>query len=158
MILSPHFIQSEFERDGCSMPPEVVPAYTALCVEILEPMRVHFAQPFITTSGYRDKEANKRVTRKDVDSQHIATAERAAVDGFFNTYQEDMRPVFDWLRLESGLPFDQVILEHGKYGDVVHISWSKTPRRMALEGKTFHQSGYTAHAVAPIPPEGSTAV
>lgn len=132
------------------MPDEsVVDAYVQLCVTILEPLREWAGEPFYTTSGYRDKEANKRVTGGDDDSQHIATADRSAVDGYFESHHSNMQGVFEWIRFSS-LPFDQVILEHGKYGDTIHISWSRTPRRMALEGKTFHQSGYEARYVAPI--------
>jgi hypothetical protein len=151
MRLSPNFDRSEFERDGSTMPSEdVVTAYVQLCVAVLEPLHAWAREPFHITSGYRDAAANKRVTGDDKPSQHIATADHCAVDGYFETYHAHGQPVFEWLRMKSNLLFDQLILEHGKYGDTLHISWSKTPRREALEGQTFHRGGYEAKYVAPI--------
>lgn len=151
MQLSPHFQRSEFERDGCVMPNEdVVNAYTRLCVDILEPLREAFNEPFIITSGYRDAMTNARVGGVG-DSQHIATVDHCAVDGYFESYHAHGEVPFRWLAMSSGLTWDQLILEHGKHGDILHISWSKTPRREALEGATFNQSAYTSRYVAPLP-------
>jgi len=51
-----------------------------------------------------------------------------------------MCDVFDWIRLESGLPFDQVILESSQGVDCcVHVSYDSgktAQRRMALVGQT----------------------
>lgn len=153
MNLSPNFRREEFEIDGSPMPNEgVVLAYTLLCIQILEPLRSWAAAPFYVTSGYRSPQINARVGGVSA-SQHMATADHSAVDGYFEAYRKNMRPVFDWLRMSSQLLFDEVILEHGKNGDIVHVSWSKTPRRIALEGATFNQTGYTAHYVAPIQKE-----
>ena len=141
MTLSEHFSLSEFGE----VPPETLPALTRLCESILEPLRVNFAEPFHITSGYRSPEHNARIGGSKA-SQHIYTAEHCAVDGFFASYRKNMRAVFDWLR-DSKLPFDQIILEHGKYGDVIHISWRVFPRRMALEGQTYNASGYKSWSV-----------
>ena len=64
------------------------------------------------------------------------------------------RIIFDWIRLISHLPFDQVILERNKAGldRCVHISYNgalATQRREALEGMTNGQSRYTSVSVNP---------
>jgi len=151
MQLSLHFNSAEFERDRCSMPGGAAMAYRQLCETLLEPLRAEFAEPFVITSGYRSPEINAEIGGAP-SSQHIATAEYCAADGYFVSHRRSMQPVFDWLRMKSGLAFDQLILEHGKYGDVIHISWSRRPRRMALEGATFNQSAYQARYVAPVVP------
>jgi hypothetical protein len=152
--LSPNFAKKEMERDGCVLPNEgIVLAYVRLSEDILEPLRAWANEPFYITSGYRSKKVNARIGGA-VTSQHIATEHHCAVDGYFESHQTMQAP-FDWLRMESGLGFDQVILEHGKYRAVIHISWARTPRRMALEGATFNQTAYQARFVAPEHPEAT---
>lgn len=150
MKLSEHFDRTEFEKDGCVMPDEgVVQSYLALCQFLLEPIRAKFPEPFFIDSGYRDAASNARVGGVK-DSQHVATDKFCACDFYLESYRASMQPVFDWICRDSNLMFDQVILEHGKNGDIIHISYSSTPRRMALEGATFNKSPYTAKFVAPL--------
>jgi zinc D-Ala-D-Ala carboxypeptidase len=149
MKLSEHFERTEFERDGCVIPDEdIVAAYRFLCSELLEPIRTAFPEPFYIDSGYRSLEVNKRIGGV-LGSQHVATGSFAAADFYLESYRSTMQAVFDWIRM-SQLLFDQVILEHGKNGDIIHISWAKKYRRQALEGATFNQSAYTARFSAPI--------
>lgn len=105
-----------------------------LCNEILEPIREHFKCPLIITSGYREAQYNKAIGGTPT-SQHLYNEGDAAVDFFL--VHIPIRKVFDWLRLESGLPFDQVILE-SKNGtpNVIHITINrfKVPRRVAMTG------------------------
>lgn len=153
--LSENFSREEFEIDGSPMPNQgVLEAYTSLCRDILEPLRAWAGEPFHITSGYRSPQVNDRIGGAR-SSQHVATIDECAADGYFASYRKSMLPVFDWVRVVSSLPFDQVILEHGKNGDIIHISWSKSPRRVALEGATFNQTTYTAHYVAPIHKENA---
>ena len=147
MKLSPNFSREEFELDG-AMPEKVVPAYTALCTELLEPIRAKWGAILIT-SGYRSAQANKLAGGVPT-SEHVATPEKCAADWEILTFtvpKSTMRDVFDWLRLESTLVWDQCILEHGDRGDLIHLAWSITPRRQALEGLTANRSGYTQCAV-----------
>lgn len=130
------------------MPEEVVPAYSVLCNQILEPVRGVFPEPFYITSGYRSKEVNQRIGGV-ANSQHVATGDYAAADFYLESYRSSMQPVFDWIRL-SHLLYDQVILEHSKGGDIIHISWAKKWRRQALEGATFNKSAYQARYSVPI--------
>lgn len=149
MKLSPNFDRTEFEKDGCAMPDDgVVQSYIALCL-MLEKIRDQFPEPFYIDSGYRDAAANARVGGVK-DSQHVATDKFCACDFYLESYRASMQPVFDWICRESNLLFDQVILEHGKNGDIIHLSISDKPRRMALEGATFNKSPYTAKFVAPL--------
>lgn len=148
MNLTEHFSCREFERDDCVMPDvEVVAAYRTLCSELLEPIRAYFLEPLYVTSGYRSPEANRRIGGAP-GSQHVATGSHAAADFYLESHRKHGQAVFDYIRM-SQLPFDQVILEHGKYGDIIHISWAKTCRREAFEGATFNQSKYEAKYVAP---------
>ena len=141
--LSPSFSRHEFEVDGTSMPEECVAAYTSLCLNILEPMREHVGQPFIITSGYRDAPDNAK-DHGVADSQHVASATWCAAD-FKIEGMDDLRNLFDWTRLKSGLVIDQEILEHGLAGhDIIHVSWVTNGARLdALEGDTANREPYT---------------
>jgi len=145
MKLTEHFNREEFEHSG-AMPSNVVPAYVNLCAEILEPIREQFETPLTITSGYRSPDHNKEIGGAK-GSQHMATPDFCAAD--FKC-AVDMQVVFDWIRLSSGLPFDQVILEH-EHGDgppaCIHISWAKDYRRVALEGLTHGRSSYVKRDV-----------
>ena len=148
MKLSPHFGSTEFERDGSVLPSEgIVLAYVRLCEDILEPLRTWANEPIYITSGYRSKEINDRIGGA-LTSQHIATAEFCAADVYLENHPTMQAP-FNWLRLDSGLPFDEIIREDGKYRASLHISWARKPRRIAFTGATFNSEPYTAAYVAP---------
>jgi zinc D-Ala-D-Ala carboxypeptidase len=139
--LTAHFDSGEFETDG-PMPPECIPVFLALCEKLLEPLRVHYNEPIIVTSGYRPPEANAEAHGVK-NSQHIATAIYCAADWYLASLRSDMRPCFDVIRSNSQLEYDQLILEHGSNGDIIHSSWSRAfNRREALEGATQNQSAY----------------
>lgn len=137
MNLTEHFVREEFEKDG-PMPDICIGSYRYLCGLILEPIRSHLGIPIRILSGYRSTEANQAAGGVG-NSQHVATDHYCAADWWCPTV--DTRTIFDWIRLSSGLPFDQVILEHGKI-DIIHTSWSTAPRRIALEGATSNRTGY----------------
>jgi hypothetical protein len=79
------------------MPLEAVASYTALSVDILEPIRAHFNEAMIITSGYLIPAANAAANGVP-NSQHMATADYCAADWYVASIQTDMRPVFDWIR------------------------------------------------------------
>lgn len=140
--LSANFSQSEFERES-PLPADCVSSYTMLCSNILEPIRAHIGQPLVITSGYRSPDGNA-VAHGVSNSQHIATKYECAAD-FKVIALHDLRGLFDWIRLKSGLAIDQLILEHQKSGgpDILHVSWVlNLPRLDAREGSTENQSGY----------------
>lgn len=144
MQLSEHFQQSEFERRA-PVPPECIPLLKGFCVSILEPIRAKFGALRVT-SGYRAPDDNK-ATGGVQQSQHIYNAAHCAAD--FQAESHGVFEVFNWIRLESGLQFDQVILEYDKAAPAdssracVHTSYtSGTPRRMALVGNTHGEGAY----------------
>jgi Peptidase M15 len=115
-----------------------------LCESILEPIRQHFNKPLIINSGFRSQEHNNLVGGVPT-SYHLYEADHAAAD--FYVAGESLQAVFDWIRLESGLPFDEVILErdHKTYRDAcVHIQINTNPRRIAKVGETHGTGQYTS--------------
>lgn len=153
-ILSRHFTVGEFIESAtakahgiANIPPESVDKFAAeFCERILEPIRDQWG-PVVTTSGYRCPELNALV-KGVADSDHQWTEDRIAAD--FQTPEADLKEVFDWIRLESGLPFDQVIREKGSGngGDCIHISYRLIPRRVAMVGGTHGSTGYQKVEVA----------
>lgn len=131
MQLSPHFELSEFTRSYLATrlrldntpPDESIGAIQALCLNALEPLRMHFGRPVHINSGYRSPALNRAVGGVR-SSQHIWTAGWAAVDleipGIPN------QDVFDWL--VANVPFDQLIAEFMKTDDPAagwaHLSYS----------------------------------
>ena len=148
--LSEHFDLEEFG----AVPPVCVYPYTKLCEVLLEPLRIHYKQPIIITSGYRSP-AENAAAHGVAHSQHEATAMYCAADFYIPSMQADLRPVFDLIRQSSGLQFDEVILEHGEVGDIIHVSWSRAfNRREALEGETANRSAYVHFDSTPEAPAG----
>ncbi|HXM32286.1 MAG TPA: D-Ala-D-Ala carboxypeptidase family metallohydrolase [Chthoniobacterales bacterium] len=150
--LSENFTRKEFELEG-PMPEECVAAFAFLAENILEPIRAHFGEAMEITSGYRTPEGNADA-HGNAHSEHVATADYCAADWKIASFEPDMRPVFDWIRLSSGLPFHIVTLEHGapesgELREIIHISWNRdAAAREAKEGATHNASGYIDWAVA----------
>jgi hypothetical protein len=153
-ILSRHFTLAEFIESASAKkagianipPPEVDRFASEFCERILEPIRDMWGA-IVITSGYRCPTLNTLVHGVP-DSDHQWTVDRIAAD--FKTPQAPLIKVFDWIRLESGLPFDQVIREKGSGsgGDCIHISYRLIPRRVAMIGGTHNSSGYEKVEVA----------
>lgn len=147
MQLSANFQLSEFTNNG-AIPTECIGFLQGFCSDILEPIRAKFG-PLSITSGYRPPDRNSAVGGVS-NSQHVYTSDHCAAD--FQT-STPMSQVFNWIRLQSHLPFDQVILEFNKNFPTdeskacVHVSYvGGTPRRQALVGNT-HGAGVYTHAV-----------
>lgn len=143
--LSQHFNANELGVDGCAQ--SIIDNAVYLCCVILEPIRQHFNAPINIHDGYRDESHNARVGGK-VASFHLFDGGHAAADFDVNgdkspTYRE----VFEWIRLQSKLPFDKVILEHNATGAdaTVHIQVDRNnpPRRQAFVGGTGNSQQYT---------------
>lgn len=145
--LTENFSLEEFQKDA-PIPPELIPVFKSLCVDLLEPIRAHFGVPIVVTSGYRDAASN--ATAHGVpNSEHVASLERCAAD-FYMGEAVSMRGVFDWIRNNPKLAWGQAILEHGAHFDILHISWELSqPRRQAFEGAVENKSAYVAWDVAP---------
>lgn len=121
------------------MPAACVPTFAVLCVEILEPIREHLQTAIYITSGYRSLEENEAVHGQP-NSEHMATADYCAVDFFCPKVQE----VFAWLTQNPILPYHQLILEKGRLGYVIHISYNrlKPGVRSVLSGATENSEPY----------------
>ncbi len=150
MKLSPHFTLEEFTRTSRKIanvpPPEVVERLRWLCTFILEPIRERFKLPMHITSGYRCVNLNGAVGGAN-NSFHKADEDRAACD--FQIRGVKLERVFHWLRLQSGLLFDTVILERGReerheLDDCIHVQINSAPRRRALVGATHGKGSYTS--------------
>ena len=116
----------------------------ALCQTLLESVRTHFNKPMLIMSGYRSPKHNVLIGGVPT-SYHLYTSDHAAAD--FVVPGTPLADVFDWIRLESHLPFDQVILERAKgrnddVGACIHVQTCTHPRRMALIGETHGQGVY----------------
>lgn len=139
--LTEHFEDHELGVENCDA--RLIENATFLCQQVLEPIRTKFG-PVHIHDGYRDPGHNAAVGGKTA-SFHLFIDGHAAAD-------VDALPavsipaLFDWLRLESGLKFDKVILETNAR-DVpacVHIQIDplKPPRRQAFIGHTGAATHY----------------
>lgn len=145
MQLSPHFTDAELGVVGCEQ--RIIDNAIFLCINILEPIRQHFGRPMNVHDGYRNPDHNTAVGGK-IASFHLFDGGHAAAD--FDVGGDTLptyRQVFDWIRLESKLPFDKVILEHNSVGEdaTVHIQVDRNnqPRREAYVGGTGASQQYT---------------
>jgi len=149
MQLTEHFSKEEFERHG-PVPQESLPLLTVFCQIILEPIRDKWGSLTIT-SGYRPPEQNA-ATGGVKNSYHQYDAEHVAADIMPSLPARPLDLVFDWIRKESGLPFDKVILECDKAtGEpaCIHLQYKDSPRRQAFTGQTHGTGAYTQVAVGP---------
>lgn len=133
--LTAHFEDHELDVEGCDA--RLVENATFLCEKVLEPIREKFG-PVHIHDGYRDPGHNAAVGGKTA-SFHLFIDGHAAAD--IDALPAVTIPaLFDWLRLESGLPFDKVILETNARGvpGCVHIQIDRLnpPRRQAFTGHT----------------------
>ena len=136
MMLSPHFALSEFcvsdtaaRRGIDNTPPgHVIQALERTALG-LEAVRVRLGTaPITITSGYRSLPLNRLIGSRD-SSQHVMGEAADFICPRFGTPAEIVAAVRD-----SGIPFDQLILEYARNGGGwVHMSFTDRPRRMALE-------------------------
>jgi hypothetical protein len=121
--LTPHFADTE---PGLTVlagaDSHVIENVTFLCEKVLEPIHDKFGTVRVHDS-YRDPGHNAQVGGKTA-SFHLCIGGHAAVD--VDAPAVSMQVLFDWLRLESKLPFDKVIFEKNKaeIPACVHISRS----------------------------------
>lgn len=163
IYLSPDFTLEEMVRSAkadelnlSNQPsPEEIENGRRLAVVLLQPTRERFG-PLRVTSGFRCEAFNKEVGGRPYSAHKwncplIGPKQRhcrAAAD--FQPLAATLAEVFDWLRLRSGLPFDQVVLERGRqarheYDDTIHLAWtSGRPRRQAFVGQTYNRGPYLA--------------
>lgn len=133
MNLSPHFTLAEMtasakaKKHGIINEPSaaVVEALTALCVNVLEPLRAAVGKPLVVSSGYRCARLNALVGGVG-NSQHM-TGE--AVD--LQVRGLHAADLYEMVK-KSGVPFDQCGLEGTGRRAWVHISYRAAGNRHQL--------------------------
>jgi hypothetical protein len=145
MQLTEHFADTELGVDGAAS--QIIANAMYICQELLEPIRAQFG-PVHVHDGYRPPAHNAAVGGK-LTSYHLYDGTQSAAD--IDVLPTDYQAAFDWIRLESGLPFDKVILETND-ADVpacihLQIDSAVAPRRQAYVGKTGAGTVYTPVAV-----------
>ncbi len=140
MQLTEHFGEEELGVAGCDA--RLIANADYLCMSVLEAVHAKFGTVRVH-DGYRDQGHNARVGGKTA-SYHLFEDGHAAAD--VDAPVTSIVGLFDWLRLESELPFDKVILERNKAGVArcVHIQVDRlsTPRRLAFTGQTGAGEAY----------------
>lgn len=133
--LSRHFFLHEFTtsqtatRRGIAMNPP--PGSTVflnlqrLCVGVLEPLRAEMKTPFFISSGYRPPRLNRLIGGAR-NSQHV-TGQAADFTVAGKTPLEVCRVI-----RRMNLPFDQLILEFGRWTHVSVAAAGAKPRRQVL--------------------------
>lgn len=150
MQLSPHFADIELGVAGAD--PEIVANAVQLCDTLLEPIRAQYG-PVTLSCGYRDAASNHAVGGAS-NSQHLYIGQNSAAD-IIECGSATLSSVFNWIRLDSHLPFDQCILEISpktQEPPCIHISYNGAlvnQRREALTGETNGAGAYTAVQVNP---------
>lgn len=150
--LSPHFTLAEMTRTSVKAdntpPPEVVENLRALCVNVLEPLRVAMGKPMRVNSGFRSAAVNKAVGGSNTSQHSTGEAADIEFDGFDNLALAKKI-------VAMKLPFDQLIAEYLVAGDPnggwIHVSHKrKGPQRGQIltasreGGKTVYKPGLPA--------------
>jgi hypothetical protein len=147
MKLSEHFSAEELGVSGAFT--GAVENARVLCERVLERVRERFGKQVVVHCGMRSVQHNTAVGGK-AHSWHLFEGGKAAAD--FHVAGEDMRRVFNWMRLESDLPFDKVILESSADGTpaCIHVQMDRLaePRRLAYTGSTGAGTIYRPEVVA----------
>jgi len=136
MQLTEHFGYAELGLEFPCGDERLVQNAIFLCQKLLEPIRAQFG-PVVVNDGYRAPEHNERVGGKPT-SYHLFEDGKAGAD--ITIPSVSLQEAFDWIRLESGLNFDKVILESNSQGEprCIHLQIDRNalPRRQAFTGST----------------------
>jgi hypothetical protein len=153
-MLTEHFSYLELNLKNAEA--RVINNYEKLCELIMEPIRDRFG-PIVITSARRFELENMAAGGK-VLSYHLAYGGKAAID--FKPFRKSkLIQIWDWLRLDSDLMFDKIILERAKSDIIIkqipliiHVQYDRLnpPRRLAYEGFTGASDEYTQVNVNPI--------
>lgn len=115
-------------RKGIRNDPDakVIAALTALCVNVLEPVRAHFGRPVRVTSGYRSPRLNIAIGGSATSRHCFGEAADFTVPGVSNI------EVCRWIA--ANLRFDQLIYEFGESG-WVHAGFGGRMRQQLLTAR-----------------------
>ncbi|GLU53217.1 D-Ala-D-Ala carboxypeptidase family metallohydrolase [Dyadobacter frigoris] len=130
--ISPHFTLEEmltsqtairFRYNEQFIPPNnVKQSLTALCQNVLEPIRIAVAKPIRVSSGYRCLRVNSKIGGSKT-SQHM-DGEAADIQVLSITVEE----LFQFIK-SGNFPYDQLIQEFDSW---VHVSFGPRNRRQPL--------------------------
>ncbi len=140
MQLTEHFTDVELGVDAAEQ--RLIDNATFICAQLLEPIRAKFG-PVKVHDGYRSPDHNAAVGGKPTSwHQFDGTQSAADIDVLPVSFHE----CFDYIRLESNLPFDKCILESGADGSprTIHlqIDSAANSRRLAYTGSTGAGTAY----------------
>lgn len=133
MKLSPHFTLEEMTYSDTANRYKIanIPSTQTiknlgyLAQNLLEPLREYLGKAIVITSGYRCEKLNIKVKGSST-SQHLYGQ---AVD----IWVEGISPQLLYEKIkQSGLDYDQLILEKTKNAEWVHISYTKHNRHQNL--------------------------
>ena len=132
--ISPHFAWHEVTRSATAtargidntIPPEWRPA-ALMVAHQMEEVRALLGVPVVVSSWYRSPALN-RVVGGERNSAHLMAGAQDWIAGGGMPLREAYRRVAD-----SGLPFDQLIIERAKSGaEWIHAGWIVRPRQSVL--------------------------
>lgn len=143
MQLTKHFSLDELcvsqyaTRRGIDMtpPPQAKVALIALAENILEPLRVQANRPIIVSSGYRSPEVNRAIGGS-ATSQHCKGEAADIVLPRVSAY------TLAKMIQAMGLPFDQLILEFGRW---VHVSHKAFGEQRGQVLTAVHKDGHAQY-------------
>lgn len=139
-MISETFSANDFTM-GPPVPMEALPLLERFYNEVILPVKLKFGT-LLATSGNRSVESNAEAHGQP-NSHHIYTAEHVALDFFSPNVPS--RSIFDWMRNDPTLPYNQLILEAGSMGtSIIHVSMNLAAPgvRSVLTGATHNSAKY----------------
>ena len=111
MKLTPHFTLDEMVKSQTALrlgldntpDPDEMESLLALCENVLEPVRIHWAKPVVINSGFRSLRVNRAIGSRDSSQDAKGEAADIEIPGIDNLV------LYYWIAEE--LDFDQLILE-----------------------------------------------
>lgn len=100
----------------------------ALVVNVLDPLREQLGKPIVVSSGYRPPKLNELVGGAATSQHAMGEAADISVGGM------SPKQVCEII-IKLGLPFDQLIMEFGRW---THVSYGPRNRRQVLTAKSVN--------------------
>jgi len=146
MQLTEHFSLAELTATRTGIANTPTGAEVAKLVKVaamLEVIRAHYGRPIAVHSGFRSEAVNAAIGGSKTSQHMKAEAADFHVDGVA------LVEVFDWIRLTSGIPFGQLILEGASpaHPTWLHMSLGVPYRASARCGQAMRwdaEHGYRA--------------
>ena len=143
--LSPHFTYAEFTVSQTAIRKNIdnqpneneMRNLEALCGDILEPMRTYFGSKYVEVhSGFRCGKLNKAVGGSRYSQHRFGEAGDVKIPPY--TIQE----IFEWVVLDSGLAYDQIIWEFGRWLHISHKRVATNRQKITVALKKWVDGKY----------------